>query len=293
MRLATSTNILFARPDGTNVSMEHTLEKAKEAGFDRFDLCFYDWVLPGSPFLTDDWRTWIDSIAETITQLGVSFGQCHMHFYNFLDPRLTPEQHVYQEMLVRRSLECCSILGSKLCVTHPETDYLSYDIVKSSKAKNLEYFKRLLEYATSFDMDLALENMTDYSIAPQRKYFVTTEEMVDFVSEFNDPRMGLCWDFEHAVIMKQNQRDSLLHLGKHLTATHVSDTHSLLDPKLMHVLPLFGDINWKEVMDTLREIQYKGDFSFEAHNFANKLPDALLPTGLKLAYEMGVYLMQL
>jgi len=46
-------------------------------------------------------------------------------------------------------------------------------------------------------------------------------------------------------------------------------------------------------MPVLTEIGYTGDFSFEAHNYANRLPDRLLPTAVKLAYEIGEYLMEL
>ena len=93
--------------------------------------------------------------------------------------------------------------------------------------------------------------------------------------------------------MKQPQRESLIYIGHRLKATHVSDTHSTTDTDLMHVMPLFGTVNWKEVMQTLREINYKGEFSFEAHNYANRLPDELLPTALKLSFEIGQYLMNL
>ena len=93
--------------------------------------------------------------------------------------------------------------------------------------------------------------------------------------------------------MKQDQRQSLLYIGKHLKATHVSDTHSMTDPDLMHVMPLFGKVNWKEAVQTLREIGYTGYFSFETNNYGNYFPDELLPTALRLAREIGEYLMKL
>lgn len=46
--------------------------------------------------------------------------------------------------------------------------------------------------------------MCDFSIAPRRKYCATPEELVDFIDEFNDYRLGICWDFEHADIMKRD-----------------------------------------------------------------------------------------
>lgn len=293
MKLATSTNIVCDRPDGSVFPLPKTLELASEAGFKRFDMNFWDWALPHSPFLTDGWEKWIYEVANSAAKLGVEFGQCHSYTFNFLNPNLSEEEYNYHQMLTKRSLECCSILGSKLCVTHPDTDFQAMDLVKSSKTKNIEYFKGLLEYASSFNMSLALENMCDFSIAPKRKYCATPEELVDFVDEFNDSRIGICWDFEHADIMKQDQRKSLIYMGDRLKATHVSDTHSSTDTDLMHVMPLFGTVEWKEVMRTLREISYKGDFSFEAHNYANRLPDELLPAALRLSYEIGEYLMKL
>lgn len=293
MKLSTSTNIVCDRPDGSVFELPKTLKLASEAGFKRFDMNFWDWALPHSPFLTENWEKWIHDVADSAAKLGVEFGQCHSYTFGFLNPNLSEEEYNYHQMLTKRSLECCSILGSKLCVTHPDTDFVAIDSIKSSRKKNMEYFKNLLEIASSYDMELAIENMCDFSIAPKRKFCATPEELVDFIDEFNDSRLGICWDFEHADIMKQDQRQSLLHIGDRLKATHVSDTHSLTDTDLMHVMPLFGTIQWKEVMKTLKEINYKGDFSFEAHNYANRLPDELIPTALKLSYEIGQYLMNL
>lgn len=293
MRLSTSSNIIFERPDRSIMPMDQMLEAVSKAGFDTFDISFYDWSLPGSPFLTDQWRDWIEQIIKKKEQLGVSFEQCHAYTYNFLDSRLSQEELDYHEMLVLRSIECCALVGARLCVTHPETKFGAVDQYRASMKGNLEYFSRLLDKISRYQMELAIENMCDYAISPERKYGVTPEELVDFVEAFQDRRMGICWDFEHADIMKQDQRDAILYIGKHLKATHVSDTHSPTDPELMHVMPLFGKVDWKEVMKALREIHYQGCFSFEANNYGNWFPDELLPTALKLAFEIGQYLMEL
>lgn len=293
MKLSTSTNVIHMRPDGSMWPLTKTLELASAAGWKCFDISFYDWSLDGTPFLTNDWKKWIDEVADTKERLGVEFGQCHAYFYNFLNKNMNDEEHKHQQLLVERSLDCCAILGSHLCVTHPETDFFTDYLVRDSKAGNIKYFKNLLEYCSKYDMALSIENMCDFSIAPHRKYGVTTEELCDLIDSINSDKIGVCWDFEHAKIMKYNQRKSLLALGKRLTATHVSDTHSDTDTDLMHIMPLFGTIDWLAIMRTLNEIGYNGDFSFEAHNYANTLPDELLPTAVKLAYEMGEYLMGL
>lgn len=293
MKLSTSSNIVFDRPDGSAVSMERMMRYAKEAGFDTLDISFYDWSLPGSPFLEDGWRAWIDQVAEEKERLGMKFGQCHAYTYNFLDPSLTAEERGRHEELVLRSIECCYIVGSRLCVTHPDTDYNASRLMAVSEEKNAAYFRQLLEKTASFEMSLAVENMCDITIAPRRKYGAYPEELVSLAEKINDSRFGICWDFEHADIMQQNQRESLRLIEKYLYATHVSDTHSATDPDLMHVLPLTGTIRWEEVMKALKEIGYQGYFSFEVNNYGRYFPECLLPEALRLMYHVGEYLMKL
>lgn len=290
MQLGTSTNLLCFRPDGSKADLTKTLQLVSEAGFKVFDLNFYDWSLPGSLFLTDRWEAWIDQAAECAAKLGVRFGQCHGYFYPFLDPLMSEEEKAHHHMLQQRSLLCCRKIGAHTCVLHPETA-AGMDGVKKSFRGNREYFKPLVEQMEAWDMRLAIENMCDYSIAPRRKFGACPEELVELVNSFQSRRIGICWDFEHGDIMEINQKEALLYIGPLLYATHVSDTYSKTDNTLMHVLPMTGTVNWEEVMDTLAKIRYQGDFCFEVHNFINRLPDAVVPTALRLAYEIGEYLL--
>ncbi len=293
MILATSTNILYGRPGGGRASLEQTLSLASEAGFRVFDLNFYDWSLPGSVFLTDDWERWIDGVAAHAAKLGVTFGQCHAYFYDFLRAGMSDEQRLRHETLQARSFKCAAILGAHTCVQHPETDYSTMEITKVSLRRNTEYYNNILEQTSRYGFAIAIENMCDYGTNPRRKFCATPEELVDFVSGFGTERFGICWDFEHADIMEQDQCQSLMHIGKHLLATHVSDTHSKTDNTLMHVLPMTGSIDWSSVMPTLKKINYNRDFCYEVHNYINTLPDETVPTALKLAYEIGEYLVGL
>lgn len=293
MELATSTNLLFLRPDGRAASLEETLTRVSAAGFRVFDLNFYDWSLPGSPFLEDGWERWGEDAADAAHRLGVRFGQCHAYFYNFLDPRLTEEQRQRHQQLQQRSLECCRRLGAHTCVLHPETVAGRVDYYQPSLQANYDYFAPLLEQLKGMGMKLALENMCDYGIAPRRKFGAYPHELVELMERFGDESIGVCWDFEHADIMEQDQPQSLRILGRHLLATHVSDTYSKTDPTLMHVLPLTGTIRWQEIMPVLTEIGYTGDFAFEVHNYMNRLPDVMADTALRLAFEVGQYLLSL
>ena len=113
MKLSTSTNIVFERPDKSIMPMEDMMELAFAAGFDTFDISFYDWSLPHSPFLTDQWEKWLARIERKKDELGVSFGQCHAYTYNFCAP-MTAAERARHEELVERSIYCCAALGSPL-----------------------------------------------------------------------------------------------------------------------------------------------------------------------------------
>lgn len=292
MRLGTSTNLLFGRPDGSRVSLEETLRLVSEAGFKVFDLNFYDWSLPGSPFLTADWKDWISHAAELAKEKQLVFGQCHGYFFPFLAPDMTDEEYARHKELQRRSFECCRILGAKVCVLHPETDYRFVDYEGASLEGNLKFFDGVLEETRDLGLSVAIENMCDYGIAPKRKYCAYPAQLKALVETLDSKRIGICWDFEHGDIMQQDQAECLRFIKSHLLATHVSDTYSRTDNRLMHVLPLTsGTINWKTIMRTLREIHYQGDFCYEVHNYMNRIPDPAVPAALKLAYEIGEYLM--
>lgn len=294
MILSTSTNILCERPDGTQYPLEKTLALCSEAGFDTFDMSFYEWSYPGMPFLTDEWETWIHGIAEVKERLGLTFYQSHAYTYDFLNPKYdSMSERAHQEMLVFRSLECCRILGNKVAVVHPSMNPALDESAEEVWKKNLTYLERYLEYADKCGMELAVENMYQYSGQTEKKFFADPEEIAALIDSYGDERLGVCWDFEHGVILNQNQPEAVSMLGKRLKATHVSDTVSDSFEPYMHVMPFTGVLDWKPIMMALEEAGYKGAFSFEAHNFAKKLPDALIPTAMKFAWEIGNHLVSM
>ena len=293
MRLATSTNIVCERPGGMMMPLEQTLRLAHAAGFERFDINFYDWSLPGSPFLTDRWQAWIDGVVIEARRLGLVFYQSHLYTFDFLDPSLSQTDVEHHKALLERSMICCHKLGAKVVVSHVQTDFQAKDLLNASIDQNVAFFKPWVAKAKALGMKMAVENSWYDVNGTIRKFGATAEEMMAFVRAFDDDDMGICWDFEHADIMELDQVAALEVMAPALVATHVSDTHSKTDHDLMHVLPLTGGIRWDVIVPTLRKIVYQGDFCLEAHQFIKPLPDEVLPAALRLAYEVGRYLLSL
>lgn len=286
MKLCTSTGIVCETPDGGNYPMLKTLRYCYDAGFTNLDLNFYDWNKPNSPLWSDNWEAWVDEVAEEAYRLGLSFPQAHACFYPFLSTTLTAEERAWHEEIVTRSIIGASKIGAKVIVTHPDTDQVQRE---NSKQGNLVYMRELNARVEKYGMKLAIENMWD-KYGGVTKYCGQTDELIDLVDSLDHPNIGICWDFEHAGIMNLEQAPIVRKLGKRLIATHVSDSHSDTDYAMMHILPLLGPIKWEPIMQALREIDYKGMFSFEVSHHTNYLPESLIPSALNFAYDVGRYL---
>jgi len=290
MRLSTSTCIYFNRPDGTKASILDSVKLCGEAGYRVMDMNFHDCSVFDTPFRGNHWKDWIFRIREQADRYQIEFSQGHSHFYNFCDTN-HPEKEQLDEY-IRRGIEGAGMLGIPWLVIHAATDFQSAQMVKDSKRKTIEYLKPCLELAEKCGVGIAIENLWDLNIAPQKRYTTTPEELVDLVDTLGADfqNVGICWDVEHSEIMKQDLGASLQLVGKRLKATHISD---YIDMREDHILPYQGVIDWNKVMNIWKAVEYEGDFTFEVHRHTMRLPDELVPQALRNSVLVGNYLLGL
>lgn len=290
MRLSTSTNIVFNRPDGHKASIQESIRICSAVGYKVMDMNFHDCTTFKLPFVNENYQIWLEDVKQTADDCGIEFSQAHSSFYNFCDPNFPNKE--FMDRMVLRSVECAEVLGVKWVVIHAGTDYASACLVQDSKKKNIEYFKHVIDFAGQHNVGIAIENLWDLNISPLRRYTTTSEELVELVDELSllYPNVGICWDCEHAEIMKQSQTKCLELIGERLKATHISDNTGINND---HILPFNGTTDWYEVMSVLKRIGYEGDFTYEAHRCTNRLPDELLLPLLKYSVEVGNFLLSL
>jgi len=277
MKLSTSTNLFAYRPDGSYIPIIESMRKCAEAGYKVLDINLCDVTRSYYRIADPDWREWVQEIAETAKQLGISFSQSHTPFYNVLDPNF-PLRDEYETM-VKRSIESSGMLGVKWIVIHAGTWTQDNCSLSLSKKKNMEYFRPHLELARKYNCGIAIENLVDYRSADGsiglRNFSGDYEVLCDLVDslalEFDN--VGICWDFGHANLMKIDQPTALRYIGKRLKATHVADNSGVNDD---HIVPFMGTVDWRSIMPVLQEIDYKGDFTYEIHNVSTRIPSCLL-----------------
>lgn len=287
MRLSTSTNMLFERIGMEPVEQKTAIELCSGAGYEVLDFCFHDLITYESPFLGDSWEAYTEQMIETADRCGVQFGQAHANVYDFLNPKA---DHGFHRMVMERSVLASERMGIPWLVIHPSTDFAASAMVRASRLGNIDYISSLAEFAGRHHVGIAVENMWDLHIAPRRYYADNAEELVELVDAIGMEHVGICWDLEHASIMKQDQRKAMELMGKRLKVTHVSDQTGVNN---IHVMPFQGVTDWKEAMEALADIGYEGDLNYEAQWFLNKVPMDLVKPSLVYSVEVGNYLIGL
>jgi sugar phosphate isomerase/epimerase len=294
MRLSTSTNIFAVNRTGPLTDIIECMRKCAEIGYKVMDINLR-FIKFDEFFLNkDNWEEEVDKIGNEAAKLGIEFSQSHIPYYNLdqVDEYLVnPELHAWFEEMCLRAYHASAMLGVKWAAAHGFTATEENCTHKASKQKNHDYFGPYIEVAKKLGLGIAIENMCDFhgSIIP-RRYTATYEELVDLVDSFNDPSVGICWDFGHANVMEYDQCEAIRYIGKRLKATHVNDNFGLLD---IHTLPFAGKIEWEGIMKTLTEIGYEGDFTYEIHGFVDRMPKELKESAVKFSYEVGQYLLSL
>lgn len=282
MRLSTSINLMDAvHGEYGKISAEECIRRCREAGFLVMDFNFFDQEREGMPMNFDNWNIWLKDIKKLSDGLGIKFSQTHPNFFNMFDRRI--ENFDWEQEKVRRGIIGSGILGAKWAVFHVGTIYNSDGTPNDEESlkANVQYLRPLLQLAHENNIGLAFENLGKNSFAR------TAENLLLLLEELNDSHAGICWDFGHANIMKLDQVKSLKKIGKNLKATHIADNHGILDE---HLPPYFGNIDWKTMVNTLREIEYEGDFTYEIQNITRNLPNEHRDTLIRYFVELGEYI---
>ena len=268
----------------------------KEAGYQDLDLHFCDADKGTIEICGDDWERWANNFRNEMERLGLTCGQSHAPYYKRGLIPADKAVYKYSEKMVRRSIEAAGIIGAKTITIHGNAVPGCVDF-EQSKALNLEYFCPLLELAEKCGVSIAIENMFDpydpiKTTIRRRRYLAYVPDLIDLVDTLGKDfkNVGICWDFGHANEMSWNQVESLKMIGKRLIATHVNDNYGIKDD---HLLPYLGEIEWKPIMKTLRDIKYEGNFTYETRGFTVNLPDELIPEALRFSVILGNYLLSL
>lgn len=279
MKLVTQTEVLSDR-----FGDERAVRIICESGFDGIDYSMFC-MRDDDDFLnTPSYKEHIKELKRIADGYSVTFEQSHAPFPPMRDG---DEEYSTKTMeKVKRALEIAGMLDAKICVVHPCV------FSENQFERNMEMYHTLEPYAKDYGVKIALENMWGWN--DEKKCIVpnvcsTAEEFNRYVDAVNPENFTACLDLGHCGLVGENAASMIRDMGSRLGCLHIHDNDNIHDS---HVLPYTADMDWNDILHALGEIDYKGNFTYEADYFMKKFPDDLLVSCEKFMHDVGRSMMR-
>ncbi|HCG63946.1 MAG: hypothetical protein CVV48_11100 [Spirochaetae bacterium HGW-Spirochaetae-4] len=287
MRVATSTNIISYNRGGNRIPMVEFIPFLATSGFTVLDLNFCEMMNPWSELLGSGWRDYVRQLAELKGKYALVYNQSHAPYTH---DRFVMDSAVGAELdsQIERTIHIAGELGIPWVVLHAATDFTAGGETCSLQ-RNLDWIGRFVETATQVGTGIALENL-DFGKTGRPEFTSRISDLVRLVDAFDRPNVAACYDFGHAHLTGAYHKENLKALGDRLACLHVADNHGLNDE---HLLPFYGTVPWELCMETLADIGYQGDLTYEVMFFTQYLPEGLKGSFLRHAQDVGNYLVEL
>ncbi len=250
-----------------------------ESGFDGIDYSMFCMRDDDCILNTPDYKNHVRKLAEIAASYGVTFEQVHAPFPSAKDGN--PEYNGKMFGRLVRALEIAGILDAKICVVHP------VQFKENQFEQNMELYHKLEPYAADFGVKIALENMWGWSEELQRivpNVCSVAEEFNRYVDALDPAHFTACLDLGHCGLVGDNAGAMIRQMGSRLGCLHIHDNDNVHDS---HTLPYTSEMDWNDILHALGEIDYKGNFTYEADYFLKKFPNDLMPACEKFMHDVG------
>jgi len=285
MKLISTTDCL-----GVNFGEEQAIRLLAQAGFDGIDWSFYTNMNEDSWWNQVEWKARAVQMKQCADEAHIQILQAHAPFHTTIG-----EEHFdcHRKEQILRSMEIASIMGVENIIVHP-VQHLPYKKYKQELFDmNVAFYQSLIPYCEKWNIHVCVENMWQYD--DRRKVIVDSvcaqpEEFCAMLDVIDSPWIGGCLDIGHCAVVGCDPVDMIHTLGgKRLRALHVHDVDHIHDN---HSLPFVQKLDWAAITKALGEVNYKGDFTFEADGFMKPFPPELQPDVCVLMERTGRYLIR-
>ena len=295
MKLSTTTGISAER-----FGYAKAIQMIAQAGFDAYDMNMCEIHISDSELSGNNYLDCVKHLNSIALENNIVCNQAHAPFPTQLNGNGDYNEKTLA--MIIRSMECAALLGAKIIVMHPiknsssskagKAGYEPFENRLKLYEANIDFFSKLVPYCHQFNIKIAVENMWERhplhheTLIPA--FLGSFEEHSKFISDINSEWLVGCLDIGHALICGQKPQDAIMHLGrKQLKALHIHDCNGYEDT---HNIPYSMSADWNKILKALSDIEYDGDFTFEADNFMKKYPDELIPEALEYMCKIGRYM---
>ena len=223
-------------------------------------------------------------LADFLCEQNFEISQGHL----WLKVRICTDDNAVERLC--QWIDMYEAIGIKNMVLHCEQMY-NLELPREEKVRrNVEKLRIIADHIKDKDITICLENLR--SARPE----VTLDDLVsgsvdnllEIIEAVGSDRFGICLDTGHLNLSHKNQREFILRAGEKLRALHIADNEGERD---QHLMPFTkGKVNFFEVVEALREIDYHGLFNLEIPG-ETKIPLELRNEKIKYIKACYDYLM--
>lgn len=251
------------------------IKRLAKIGFDCLDLTLTHFESDDcDPLLCDGYKQLAEKMRKTAEECEISFNQCHAPYFHRADmERLFTDSETHEKIVSRtlRAIEIAGIVGAKAVVIHPihVENYNTANKTEALKA-NLKFYGEFISAAKAAGVKIAVENMWRkqlYTGAIIADVCSNPYELAEYVDTLNSHFGGgftACLDIGHCALTGVDPAAAIIILGDRLGALHIHDNDAKADE---HLIPGSRIIDFTSVMLALKDINYKGEFTYEADKF--------------------------
>lgn len=222
--------------------------------------------------------------AEFLREQGFEISQGHL----WLKIRLVSDPEAVEKLC--QWIDMYEAIGIKNMVLHCE-QMRDSELSKQEKIiKNAEKLRVVAEHIKDKDITICLENLLGVRSGIIKEDLVSgnADDLLAIIEAVGSDRFGICLDTGHLNLTYKEQREFILRAGNKLKALHIADNEGEKD---QHLMPFTkGKVNFPQVVEALREIDYCGLFNLEIPG-ETKIPLELRNEKIKYIKSCYDYLM--
>ncbi len=255
-----------------------------ESGFDGLDYSMFKMDDDNDVLNTSAYKNHVNALKGIADYYGVTFEQAHAPFPSAKEFDSQYTAQIFEKL--KRALEISGILDAKICVVHP------VQFSSDQFERNMELYHSLEPYAKEYGVKIALENMWGWDNKLNRivpNVCSVAEDFNRYVDALDSDNFTACLDLGHCGLVGDNAGAMIRQMGSRLGCLHIHDNDHVNDS---HTLPYMMKMDWDDILHALGEIDYKGNFTYEADRFLNGFPDDLLPACERFMHDVGRSMMR-
>ena len=241
-------------------TVEEAIKRIAAVGYETIDFWAYSPHLGPDIYATKKQRETVkklvaDNGLETVA-LSVNGGglALHINFSHSIEQIRKTSVDYYKE--------CVDLASDIDC---PRINMISGHMVYGTSREqawgwNRQCMKEVALYAGEKNIQVALHTLTPC----ESRVMVTLDDALQMMHEINLDSLKVMIDTADQNITDQNISDSIRKAGKDLVYFHAND-NSGYGQGDAHLPPGRGNVDWKQVLLTLKETGYQGDMTVQVH----------------------------